>query len=223
MALSPIRAVGRRNPVRRLCGLRACLPAWHRVTSDFELRVKMQIPDTGYYALVVPGYTGHLNPMTALGRELQRRGHRVALLSVLEADRQVRKAGLEFIPLATVEFPHGEWARTTAEMGRLSGWKASRLAGHWCGRFTRGILRDLPGIVARERFDGLVMDQISIGAECVCESLGLPMAVACNALLMHGESRIPPVTCHWSYQASLPFRARNLAAQVLLNLTGWPV
>jgi len=34
--------------------------------------------------------------------------------------------------------------------------------------------------VARERFDGVVMDQIWIGAEGVCEVLNLPLAVPCN-------------------------------------------
>src|SRR5687767_8007116 len=71
----------------------------------------------GYYAMLVPAYIGHLNPMGVLGRALQRRGHRVAIISVLEAEAKARQAGLDFIPTATVEFPRGEWDRTTAQMG----------------------------------------------------------------------------------------------------------
>ena len=183
----------------------------------------MRSPHTGYYALVVPGYTGHLNPMIVLGRELQRRGHRVALVSPMEAESKARQAGLEFIPIATKEFPNGEWARTTAEMGTLLGWKATRFAGRICARFACGILRELPGIVAREPFDGIVMDQISIGAECVCGAMGMPLAVACSALLMHEESRIPPIIFNWPYRDGLRFRVRNLGAQFLFNQTGWPV
>src|SRR5215471_7313387 len=114
-----------------------------------------------YYAMVVPAYVGHLNPMTVLGRALQRRGHRVVLLSALDAEEKVRKAGLEFIPIAMQEFPAGEWERTTAQMAQLCGWEASRFAGRWLSRFARGIFNSLPAIVERERFDGLVMDQIS--------------------------------------------------------------
>jgi UDP:flavonoid glycosyltransferase YjiC (YdhE family) len=177
----------------------------------------------GYYAMLVPAYTGHLNPMAVLGRALQRRGHRVAIVSVLEAEAKARKAGLEFIPIATVEFPHGEWNRMTAQMGELSGWAASRFAGHWLKRFVRGILRDLPVIVERERFDGLVMDQISIGAESVCEAMGLPFAVACNSLIGHAESRVPPVVFSWRCRTSVLFRPRNLIGQFILLSTGWPL
>ena len=176
-----------------------------------------------YYAILVPAYTGHLNPMAVLGRALQQRGHRVAVISALEAESMVRSRGLEFIPIAGAEFPRGEWDRTTAQMAELFGWQASRFAGHWLRRFARGILRDLPEIVGRERFDGVVMDQIAIGGESVCAALRLPMAVACCSLLGHAESRVPPVVFSWPCRASLPFRLRNLVGQFMLMSTGWPV
>ncbi len=111
-----------------------------------------------HYALLVPADTGHVNPLTVLGRELQRRGHRMVVIAPLAAEVAVCKAGLEFLPVATVEFPVGEWERRTARMGELSGLKASRFVGHWLGAFARGIH-------ARERFDGLVTDQIALGTE----------------------------------------------------------
>ena len=173
--------------------------------------------------MLVPAFIGHLNPMAVLGRALQRRGHRVAIVSTLEAEAKARKAGLEFIPIATVEFPSGEWDRTTTQMAELSGWEASRFAGHWLRRFARGILRDLPEIAERERFDGLVMDQISVGAESVCEAIGLPLAVACNSLIGHAESRVPPVIFSWDCRTSVLFRLRNLVGQFMLLSTGWPL
>src|SRR5262245_8970346 len=176
-----------------------------------------------YYAMLVPAYTGHVNPMAVLGRALQRRGHQVALISPLEAEGKIRKAGLDFIPLATVEFPRGEWDRTTTQMAELVGWKASRFAVHWLRRFARGILRDLPEIAKRKRFDGLVMDQISIGAESVCEAIGLPLAVACCSLLGQAESRVPPIVFSWPYRTSLLFRLRNLISQFMFMSTGWPL
>ncbi|MBD2564763.1 hypothetical protein H6G95_30090 [Nostoc linckia FACHB-391] len=38
-----------------------------------------------HFAIICPAVTGHLNPMFALGRELQRRGHRLTFLGVLDA------------------------------------------------------------------------------------------------------------------------------------------
>jgi hypothetical protein len=132
------------------------------------------------YGLLISGYTGHLNPMTVLGRELQRRGHRVVVVAPIDSRDRVRESGLEFQPVATAEFPPGAWEKSTARLGELSGMRASRYVGHWLGQLARGIQRDLPGIAAREKLGGLVMDQICLGTEGVCAALGLPLAVACR-------------------------------------------
>jgi len=177
----------------------------------------------GYYAILSPAYTGHLNPFSVLGQELQRRGHRVVVIAPRDGETKMRRAGLEFLPIAEVEFPLGEWDRATARIGELTGLKASRFIGYWLGRFARGILRDLPAIVDRERFDGLIMDQVSIGTESVCQNLGLPMAVACNALSLHAERGVPPLPFSWRYRPSLPFHVRNMLGLLLAYSTGWPV
>lgn len=179
--------------------------------------------DMGYYALLVPGFTGHLNPMIGLGRALQRQGHRLVIISVLEAEEKVRRAGFQFEPIATIEFPRDEWARMTERMGELTGLKATRFGGRWLQRFVRGILRDLPEVVRRERFDGLVMDQLSLGAESVCEVSKVPLAVACCSLLGHAESRVPPIVFNWPYRTSGWCRVRNVIGQFILISTGWPI
>jgi zeaxanthin glucosyltransferase len=43
--------------------------------------------------------TGHLNPMTALGRKLQSRGHEVVFIGVPDIGPVIRAANLEFAPL----------------------------------------------------------------------------------------------------------------------------
>src|SRR5262249_13093940 len=106
---------------------------------------------------------------------------------------------------------------------RLTGWEASRFAGHWLGRLVRGILRDLPAVAERGGFDGLVMDQLGIGAESVCSGIGLPLAAGCNLLTGQSESRGPQVVFSWRYRTSLPFRLRNVIGQLMLNATGWPL
>jgi zeaxanthin glucosyltransferase len=177
----------------------------------------------GYYAMLVPPYVGHLNPMTVLGRALQRRGHRVTTITPLAGEAAVRKAGLEYIPIAATEFPPGEWERAAAHAGQRSGLKAIRFTARCLGRLMRGVLRDLPPIIAREHFDGLVMDQIMFGAEGVCEVAGLPLAVACNSLLMHVELAIPPIVFSWPYATSWRGRLRNIVGYALNNSAGWPI
>jgi UDP:flavonoid glycosyltransferase YjiC (YdhE family) len=177
----------------------------------------------GYFAMLVPAYTGHLNPMAALARALQKRGHRTALVAPLDAKADVRQAGLDFIPIAQLELPRGEWERAAAESGALSGRKATRCAVRCLARLAHGIQRELPGIHERERFDGLVMDQIALGTEGVCEALGLPLAVACNSLLLQLEASVPPIGFPWPYRCSPMSYVRNLVGHAVYNLGGWPV
>src|SRR5688572_1255298 len=134
--------------------------------------------------------------MCVLGRALMRRRHRVAIISYLDAEEKIRNSGLEFIPISERDFPRGEWDRLTGEQAQLTGLRASRFVGKWLANVSRGIVRDLPGIIERERFDGLVMDQISIGAEAVCQVTNTPLAVACNALAMNPDWTVPPANSH---------------------------
>lgn len=177
----------------------------------------------GTYAIVTPAYIGHLNPLTVLGQALQRRGHRVILVSHAEAASAADSAGLGFIPVARPEFPDGEWSRCCAELGRRSGPEATKVVTQALARFATGLLRDIPALAAQEHLDGMIMDQISIGAEAACQAVGLPLAVACSALLMHQESCLPPVSSHRGWSTDWPSRARNLASQLRHNLSGWRV
>src|SRR4051812_26334452 len=100
--------------------------------------------------------------MIVLGRALKRRRHRVTMIAPVDAEERIRHGGLEFIPIAEQELPRGDWERRTAELGELTGFTATRYAAKWLGDCARGNLRDLPKIIEREHFDGLVMDQIYI-------------------------------------------------------------
>ena len=74
-----------------------------------------------HLGLVCPELSGHLNPMTTLGRELQRRGHRVTVVARPDARRKAEAAGLGFAPIGEREFPVGSMQATSAELGKLSG------------------------------------------------------------------------------------------------------
>jgi MGT family glycosyltransferase len=176
-----------------------------------------------YYAIVTPAMVGHLNPIAVLARALQKRGHRVAFVGPADAKYKAHKAGVEFIQICGEEFPLGEWDRWTARLGELTGIKANRFAGHWLGVMARGIIRDLPQVIAREKFDGVVMDQITIGTEAVCAVTKTPLAVACCALAMNPEWGVPPVLFLWKFSHSLAARVRNCIGYFFGNLSGTTV
>jgi UDP:flavonoid glycosyltransferase YjiC (YdhE family) len=67
--------------------------------------------------------TGHLNPMTALARKLQSRGHEVVFISFSDAEPIARAAKLDFVPFGEKEYPAGSiakgmrvWLSCTAKM-----------------------------------------------------------------------------------------------------------
>ena len=74
-----------------------------------------------HFGIICPALTGHLNPMTTLGHELQRRGHRVTLFGILDARPQTLAAGLEFWAIGEAEFPAGASAAANTKLGELSG------------------------------------------------------------------------------------------------------
>ena len=55
----------------------------------------LPIMNVAFLALSVPG---HLNPMTALARQFQSRGHEVVLISLPDAESQASAADLVFLP-----------------------------------------------------------------------------------------------------------------------------
>ena len=54
---------------------------------------------------------GHLNPMAALGRKLQSRGHEIVFIGVPDIEPVVRAADLDFVPFCENEYPPGSVAK----------------------------------------------------------------------------------------------------------------
>jgi zeaxanthin glucosyltransferase len=79
-----------------------------------------------HLGLICPELSGHLNPMTTLGRELRRRGHEVTLVGRADACVKARQADLGFVLIGEREFPEGAMGKLAAQLGRLSGLKAMR-------------------------------------------------------------------------------------------------
>src|SRR5712675_940907 len=72
----------------------------------------------GFISLPV---TGHLNPMTALARKLQSRGHEVVFIGVPDAEPIVRAANLNFVPFCEKEYPIGSIAEGYRGLAKLHG------------------------------------------------------------------------------------------------------
>ena len=74
-----------------------------------------------HFGIICSAAIGHLNPMCALGRELQRRGHRVTLFQVPDIESKVKTAQLEFQAMGAAFYPPGKLAQIYQELGENSG------------------------------------------------------------------------------------------------------
>src|ERR1051326_8896682 len=75
---------------------------------------------------ICPRIPGHLNPMTTLCRELQRRGHRVIFYQAPMAAEQIRSRGFEMRRFGEKEYSQEEDLKNQQLQATLSGHKAFR-------------------------------------------------------------------------------------------------
>jgi zeaxanthin glucosyltransferase len=65
--------------------------------------------------------TGHLQPMTALGRKMQTGGHEVTFFGLPDAARIFHSAGLDFVSFGEEEYPVGTTPAMYAHLATLKG------------------------------------------------------------------------------------------------------
>jgi zeaxanthin glucosyltransferase len=105
--------------------------------------------------------TGHLNPMTALARKLQSRGHEVVFIGVPDIERVVRAADLDFVPFCENEYPLGSVAKSWGGVANLHGLDVVRYtARELTPGLVKAALEHLPGKIAETGVDALVLDTL---------------------------------------------------------------
>jgi len=155
--------------------------------------------------------------MSSLGRELVRRGHRVTVFGVLDAEAKAADAGLEFWPIGERAFPRGSRARFADALGKLSGRAGLKLTVQEGFGRMRTMFAELPDALRAARVEGLFADQIYHVGRSVAERLELPFVTVCNALPFNGEPAIPPPVFSMAYRDAWWARWRNRLLWALLD------
>ncbi|HKW16929.1 MAG TPA: glycosyltransferase [Terriglobales bacterium] len=161
--------------------------------------------------------TGHLNPMTALGCELQERGHVVTFYQIEDSAAAVEAVGLRCRVLGKDQFPIGTMPRFFAELGRLRGRAGLAYTLEFLSRLYEMTLREAPDVLSEDRIDALLVDQAGHAVGSVAERLNLPFVNICNCLLLNEEVGIPPFNLDWRYDPGWRGRLRTRAALQLIN------
>lgn len=134
-------------------------------------------------AITIPAPVGHLNPMTALARRMESRGHEVICIGPADSGKGVVAAGLRFEPYYERQFPLGSYAERAHILSRLTGDDAVAYTFQWIGDECRAQLDEAPGVLARLAPDGVVADQVHQGVSAVAMGMGVPfVTVSCTPL-----------------------------------------
>jgi zeaxanthin glucosyltransferase len=172
-------------------------------------------------AFCFPG-TGHINPMTALARALQRRGHEVVIYGIADCEARVRAAGVEFYRIGAEDYPVGTLRKLDERLGELKGLATFRFTVERVKNTARMILRDGPEAVRKTGVEALLVDEADMGGN-VAEYLGLPFVSIAMFPPLVQDDRIPPFCFGWRAGQDRLSRLRNELGFRLLSKVAAPI
>jgi zeaxanthin glucosyltransferase len=182
---------------------------------------ELQVVKIGFLSMPL---TGHLHPMTALGRKMKARGHEVTFFGLPDCARIVHSAGLNFVPFGEEEYPVGTTPALYAHLAMLKGEDVIRYsAQEMHPKRTRITLEQLPEKLARRNVEALALDPIHFFAGLVPMNMGIPYAHIWNALHIDTSGATPPCFFGWDYEDTPLARTRNIEAVKKMSAVFQPI
>lgn len=172
-------------------------------------------------AFCFPG-TGHINPMTALARQLVLRGHQVVIFGIADTEARVRAAGIEFHLIGAEDYPPGTLQKLDRKLGELKGLETFRFTVERVKNTARMILRDGSRAVRETHVDALLVDEADMGSS-VAEYLDLPFVSIAFFPPLIDDDRIPPFCFGWNAGQRWLSRLRNRLGMRLLSRIAAPI
>jgi MGT family glycosyltransferase len=176
-----------------------------------------------HFGIICPPYPGHLNPLSALGRELQTRGHRVTILQISDLEAKVRSEGLEFYPIGQTTYQPGTLAESFQQLTKRSEIEALRYSVDFCRHMTEIICQDAPSAIGAIGIEALIVDQLEPVGQIVAQFLELPLICVSSGQVIHRRSDVPPFFTPWSYSHAAWARFRNAVAYQILDRSCQPI
>jgi zeaxanthin glucosyltransferase len=176
-----------------------------------------------HFGIISPPVSGHLHPFGALGRELQRRGHRVTVFQVSDLEAKIASEGLGFALVGESDHPAGSLPTSLNRLAQLDGLAALRFTIAAVQKTTEMMCRELPAALAKAGVTALLVDQMEPAGGSVAECMGLPFITVCNALLLNREPDVPPPFTPWNFEATAFARLRNRVGHAVSDRAMRPV
>jgi zeaxanthin glucosyltransferase len=172
-------------------------------------------------AFCFPG-TGHINPMAALARRLEQRGHKVVIFGIADTEARVKAAGIEFELIGAQDYPLGTLHKLDQRLGELSGLATFRFTVERVKNTARMILRDGPEAARNAKLDAMLIDEADMGG-AVAEHLGLPFVSIAFFPPLIKDDHIPPFCFGWPAGQGPFSRLRNRLGMRLLSRVAAPI
>ena len=168
-----------------------------------------------------PG-TGHINPITALAKALEERGHHVVIFGISDVEQSVKSAGIEFSLIGEKDYPPGTLRKLDVRLGELRGLASFSFTVERVKNTALMVLRDGPDAVRQANLDALLVDEADMGGT-VAEHLGLPFISVALFPPLIKDNRIPAFCFPWPASPGLLNRARNELGFRLLSAIARPI
>ncbi len=172
-------------------------------------------------AFCFPG-TGHLNPLTALARRLQQRGHAVIIFGIADVESRVRAAGIDFCLIGQSDYPLGTLQKLDQQLGEMKGLGVLRFTMERVSNTARMVLRDGLEAVRNANLDALLVDETDMSNN-IAECLGLPFISLALIPPLVNDNRYPPFYFGWSGSQRWWARLRNEIAIRVLTRVARPI
>jgi zeaxanthin glucosyltransferase len=168
--------------------------------------------------------SGHMNPMMALGRRMQSRGHEVIFFNIPDMEARIREAGLRFVAYGEETHKVGSTAKELAELAGLHGLDVMRYTiPKLVAPLLAAALAELPGLLRREGIEAAVVDTGFALVEVAPMSLDIPFVQICNVMHLHPAGLQPCPYFPGVFNTSPDAQARNLAEIQLIGETVLPL
>ncbi len=176
-----------------------------------------------HFGIICPSSSGHMNPMCTIGCELKKRGHRVTIIGMADAEKKTLAVGLEFKPVALKEFPEEKIAEYYVESGKMSKLAAFRHTIKFFQNTASIMLRELPLVIKETGVEILLVDQTYPWIITTAEYLDIYFITICCSLMMNRDVLVPPFYTSWQYNPSWLCCLRNEIGYKILDYLTQPI
>jgi MGT family glycosyltransferase len=151
---------------------------------------------------ICPNLPGHINPMTALARHLEKRGHEIVFLYSSSAN------GFPCIP----GDKHDDINASRPEISMLEGNEALAFYCSVAAKETEAIFNSLPRLLDKTGVEALLIDPIQFFVELAAMKSRIPYITVANALYVDFSGYTPAGIFGWPHEATPEAFTRNREA-----------